>query len=66
MPLSSHLLLQAAGITAGTIAVPRLTVNGATAADAIVPTLHDQLDGGKPTNDLLKAMMETNHRFSKL
>jgi len=66
MPLSRRLLLQAAGIAAGTIAVPKLVAGEAKAAGAMAPALKKSLDACTPPGDPLKAMMARNRQFSEI
>jgi hypothetical protein len=64
--LSRRLLLKAAGVAAGAIAVPRLAAGGAKAADAMAPALRQNLDACTPPGDPLKALLERNQGFSKV
>lgn len=65
MPLSRRLLLQVAGMAAGTLAVPRLMGADAKAAGGAASTLRERLDACTPPGDPLKALLERNQRFSK-
>ena len=65
MPLSRRLLLQAAGIAAGSIAVPKLVAVEAKAAGAMAPALKKSLDACTPPGDPLKALLDRNKTFSK-
>lgn len=65
MPLSRRLLLQTAGMAAGALAVPKLLAGGASAADAMAPSLKTSLDACTPPGDALQGLLERNKRFSK-
>ena len=65
MPLSRRLLLQAAGIAAGSLVAPKLLSGRAKAAEAIAPTLNTSLDACTPPGDPIKALLERNKKFSK-
>jgi carbonic anhydrase len=65
MPLSRRLLLQVAGLAAGTMAAPRLIGSDAKAVGGRTSTLRERLDACTPPGDPLKALLERNQRFSK-
>ena len=65
MPLSRRLLLQLAGVAAGTLAAPKLLTNGANAADAVSSSLQKSLDACTPPGNPLQGLLERNKRFSK-
>jgi len=65
MPLSRRHLLQLAGVTAGTLAAPKLLAGGAKAAEVMAPSLQKSLDACTPPGDALQGLLERNKKFSK-
>jgi len=64
MNVSRRNLLQAAGLAAGALTVPRLLTTGAQAAPVQPAAPAHNLDACTPPGDPLKALLERNQRFS--
>ena len=65
MTLSRRLLIQAAGLAAGALTLPKLATGHAKAA-AMAPALKQTLDACTPPGNPLQSLLERNQRFSKV